>query len=251
MTGPYDIDEQAIRRRVEAEFNKRAEFNIHLVIFIIINIIIWLGWQALRGAIPGIPDVPWPILVTGGWGAGLIAHRMEVFYNTGARAAAREGAVQEALVDRLGYDWRETADKRQVSAISHKAAEPFNERKEFFMHLAIYLIVNFALGLFWITGIGPLTHIDFPILPVVSMLGWGIGLAAHGAKVYFGSAMADSREEAVAREVERERERLYGTTKAKRKAKNDEWQLTDDGELEPVDDSLYEIEDEEQKHQYG
>ena len=53
-------------------------------------------------------------------------------------------------------------------------------KREFWGHLAVYLVVNAGLIVIW-----AMTSGDY-FWPVWPMLGWGIGLAAHAATVYFG-----------------------------------------------------------------
>jgi hypothetical protein len=66
--------------------------------------------------------------------------------------------------------------------------------------------------------------------PLIVMLGWGIGLVSHG----FEAVTATSRERAITRAVERERDQLYAGDKPKRDLRSDrsrEVRLTEDGEF--------------------
>lgn len=60
-------------------------------------------------------------------------------------------------------------------AATRKAAHAnIRKRKNFQQHLAVYLAVNFMLVVIWaVTGAGYF----WPIFP---MLGWGVGIVAHG-----------------------------------------------------------------------
>lgn len=82
-----------------------------------------------------------------------------------------------------------------------RAKERVEERLGFYRHATIYVAVNlFLLGLNWFRSPGHWWAIW-------SVLGWGIGLAAHGLQV-FSSRWGSSRKEGmIRREMERERER--------------------------------------------
>jgi hypothetical protein len=214
-------DEAAIRRRVEHDVKQRGEMMGHIGAFIGVNILMWVIF-GLSGA-----TFPFPVLVMFGWGAGLLAHIIEVYYQTGERARRRLMAVEQALIDEYGYDWQRTATKKQIKLTRRKAEKPFTARTEWYQHLAVYVMINIMLwAIFGLTNAneinalvnqfdpeaGQITQdvLGFP-WPIIVMLGWGIGLFAHGAEV-FGAA---SRERAIQRQLERERA-FVSATKAKR-----------------------------------
>ena len=73
---------------------------------------------------------------------------------------------------------------------------------------------------------------EFP-WPLIVMFGWGAGLIGHAVDTFINPAHNGKREEAIQREIERERERLRmdGYTLVD-KPKNDfNMRLTEDGEL--------------------
>jgi hypothetical protein len=99
-------DEVMIRRSVEQQFKKRGEFVAHLVVFVAINVLLWglflFGQPLLNGAdaanwVRFAGAFPWPLLVTLGWGAGLAAHGVDVYNETGDRALMRERLIRQAL----------------------------------------------------------------------------------------------------------------------------------------------------------
>ncbi|MFN8421305.1 MAG: hypothetical protein U0528_18980 [Anaerolineae bacterium] len=74
---------------------------------------------------------------------------------------------------------------------------------------------------------------DFPI-PLVVVVGWGIGLAIHAMVAYMETNVFDGMQEReMEREIERERARYYATEKPKR---SEEMRLSDDGEIVPADE---------------
>ncbi|MCL2530672.1 MAG: 2TM domain-containing protein [Oscillospiraceae bacterium] len=61
-------------------------------------------------------------------------------------------------------------------------------KKEFKIHLAVYLAVNaFLVGIFFVTSRNAFHAYFWPMWP---MLGWGLGVAIHGAVVYLGGNSA-------------------------------------------------------------
>lgn len=47
---------------------KRVEFRAHLIVYCIVNGMLWIVWYLAGG------NYPWPIWPTAGWGVGLIFH---------------------------------------------------------------------------------------------------------------------------------------------------------------------------------
>ena len=215
------VDSEAeIRRRVEQRLKKRGEFYIHLTVYVAVNLALWVVWL-LMGSV-----FPWPLVLSLGWGAGLIGHGIDVYYTSGGRDTRREQVIHDTLRRIYGEDWRASATQEDYTRIRKEIEKDFNKRKEFLIHLGTYIPINLLLWLVWF-----LTNevFDFP-WPLVLSLGWGVGLVIHAIDVYFatGSRLA-AREAAIQREIERERERLYAE-----KPKRSRLVIADDGELMEV-----------------
>lgn len=106
MSDNFDIE--AIRRRAEKKLQARREFNMHLVIYILVNLGIWAVWAIIPFILDQIGIVmndfpfsllalPWPLAVMFGWGIGLIAHWMKVYYEAGRGVEARERFIQREI----------------------------------------------------------------------------------------------------------------------------------------------------------
>ncbi len=97
------INEEQIRKPVEKRLRARQAFIIHLTIFIAVNLFLVFLWQFLPGLVGSDPDLapfvsmPWPLLVFFGWGIGLVAHGMTVYYQSGAADRMRERLVQREI----------------------------------------------------------------------------------------------------------------------------------------------------------
>lgn len=137
-----NLDSEAeIRRRVEKRLRKRGEFYIHLTIYTIVNLLLWMVWFVLT---PGI--FPWPMAVSLPWGAGLAAHGMDVFFDSSGRAMRREQVVHDTMRKIYGDDWGLTANQEDYNRIRKGIEQDFNKRKEFLIHLSVYLPINLCSG---------------------------------------------------------------------------------------------------------
>ena len=79
--------EAEIRRQVEAKYEERTGLIVHLVAYLIVNLMVWAIYLL------GAGDFPWPLFVTGGWGIGLISHMLSYYNEHGAGAEKREAAI--------------------------------------------------------------------------------------------------------------------------------------------------------------
>lgn len=101
--------ESDIRRKLEEKYEERLGLIVHLVAYLIVNLMLWAIYLLGAGAFP------WPLFVTGGWGIGLISHFLSYHNEHGAGAEKREAAI-EAEVERKHRlaRMRETADRDSV-----------------------------------------------------------------------------------------------------------------------------------------
>ncbi len=90
------IDYKAIRQRAEKRVKARAEFILHLAIYIIINLTQWAIWFLLT---PGW--FPWPILSTTLWGLGLAIHGIYVYIESSMMDQMRANAIQREVEHEL------------------------------------------------------------------------------------------------------------------------------------------------------
>ena len=65
----------------------------------------------------------------------------------------------------------------------------------FYQHLAVYIFVNTGLAVINLTSNPDEIWFTYPLI------GWGIGIAAHGLSVFFGGAWTKSWEERKIREL--------------------------------------------------
>jgi hypothetical protein len=123
--------------------------------------------------------------------------------------------------------------------IRKRAEKRVKKRAEFIQHLAIYLVVNTFLWLFF-GAIAVFTHAWPVLIPaLLSTFGWGLGLTLHGINVFAETSLIDNmREREIQRETQREMDRLGISDpaelyeKPKRDASRDaSVRLSDDGEL--------------------
>lgn len=211
-----------LRKRVEKRYEARKDFLGHLAAY---SLVIGGMWALY---LTGSSDSLWPIYPTLAWGAGLAGHAIDTYFNVGKPARQRDQAVWREMRQLYGDDWRETATRAEYDEVRKRAKKDFDRRKDFSVHLAVFVMINLMFWLIWFSA--GASGFPWPLLPG---LGWGAGLAAHASEVWFNK----SRESAIEREVEKERQRLAYEAEAKQKRKREErLTLTADGDvLEIVD----------------
>lgn len=118
------IDEAVIRSRVEKRLKQQRGFSIHLGVYITVHLFLWLVWFIATRAMESLgfrnefpfnfAYFPWPLLIMFGWGIGIVAHGMRVYFGSGAAAAARERAIQrEIALERERYGLEEPAASQE------------------------------------------------------------------------------------------------------------------------------------------
>ncbi len=88
-------------------------------------------------------------------------------------------------------------DDFALAAFREREARQILKRRAFYVHLAVFVAVQLMLIGVWALGGGGFPWFLFPLM------GWGIGVAAHGAAAFLLSAPDDIV-------LEREQRRLRG-----------------------------------------
>lgn len=82
-------DESTLRAIAHNRVAQRRGFQLDLLLYVVINLALWALWFSVWPEDYG--TFPWPILVTGGWAIGLLAHGMLTWWTlSGADDAAIE-----------------------------------------------------------------------------------------------------------------------------------------------------------------
>jgi tRNA A-37 threonylcarbamoyl transferase component Bud32 len=223
-------EEQSIRRRIEQGYKKRGEFFTHLAVYGLIIMMMFVIYGFTGGFNFNLPfgfgEFPWPLIVAFGWGAGLAAHAVDTYFQTGARAATQDRIVDQAMREKYGDGWQRTVGKKEYSKTRHNALKPYKKRVELLEHVAVFFPINLMLWFIYLSSGGG----DFP-WPLIVSLGWGAGFVGHVMDAFFGSdVQAARREQAVQREVERELQRRDSVALQKPK-RTASVRLNEDGEL--------------------
>jgi hypothetical protein len=87
--------------------------------------------------------------------------------------------------------------------IYKEARKRVEEKKGFFIHLTIYIVVNIVIVIIWAT-----TGAGFPWF-IFPLAGWGIGVLFHGLGVFVFSRQTEWDR----RQIEKEAERLRQSKK--------------------------------------
>jgi len=83
------------------------------------------------------------------------------------------------------------------AAFREREARQILRRRAFLLHAAVFAAVNVMLFVIWVLAGGGFPWFLFPLM------GWGIGLVAHGASAYLMASPADIV-------LEREQRRMAG-----------------------------------------
>jgi serine/threonine protein kinase len=246
---PYE-DEEVLRKRIEAQFKKRGEFVGHVIAYVLVNALLWIifsgtGGLSFLGDDPHLLQwlaFPWPMIVSLGWGAGLVAHFFDTYFQTGSRDERRYRAIRSELHRLYGNNWR-GVDRRELKKVRRRVERPFKKRSEFFQHIGVYILINAMLWMIYLFGgnlpdVGEAVQV-FP-WPALVTLGWGIGVVAD----FIETVGAAGRERAIQRAIEREYgEKRKNSDEVSESSAAREIRLTADGEL--TDSMAVEWEDED------
>jgi hypothetical protein len=84
------LSDDTLREAAVERLEKRQDFHAHLLVYTLFIGLLWVIW-ALIGA-----GFPWPLIVMGGWGVGLLMHAYDVY---GRRPIAEQDVERE--IERL------------------------------------------------------------------------------------------------------------------------------------------------------
>jgi hypothetical protein len=88
------------------------------------------------------------------------------------------------------------SEQMSEDKIYEQAKKRVQARKEFFIHLAVYIVVNIMLVLIWAFAAGG----GYPWF-LFPLGGWGIGLLSHGLRVFVFEGKSDKA--AIEKEAEK------------------------------------------------
>jgi len=71
------VSDDELRRKAEKIAEAKRGVYIHVPIYLIVNILLYVIWWSNGG----IGTFPWPVFVTIGWGIGVVAHIFVAFGN--------------------------------------------------------------------------------------------------------------------------------------------------------------------------
>jgi len=212
----------------------------------------------IPAAIPPKPPVP-PVPLARGKNAhvefelnlekmGEAGRKVEQGIKKSADWLGRMASQIESAVNESAKDWNKPISEEEK--IRRKIEKRYKERQGFLAHLMIYVIINILLWGVWIYGLPTITGVigdaeftaianEFPWVILVTF-GWGIGVISHFFDYYnkYGPG-ADRREDAIQREIQRQKERSLVFEKPKNDAdRRTRLELSDDGEIIEVEDEI-------------
>ena len=89
MSSEFNYDE--IRKQVEKRIKKRQELIIHSIAFVLGNVMVWTIFGLTGG------KFLWPLIVTLGWGIGIVGHFLDYYSTYGGGAQRREAEIQREI----------------------------------------------------------------------------------------------------------------------------------------------------------
>jgi hypothetical protein len=222
------MTEEQIRRQIEKYYEERSGYIIHAAVYALINTVLWGIWAMFLNVFP--VTWPWPIVVSLGWGAGLVAHTIDLWSKSPGRITRVRRAAARRMTQIYGADWQASVGEDDYQRIWKATWKEAQDTSDFAIHLGVYTSINLMIWIIWL-GITRGAGIPFPPLAVMGL--WGVGLAAHGLSVFFDSSRAVvARQQAIERAMERYHEvDLAPALAEKPKRKRTRHILTDDGEL--------------------
>lgn len=216
--------DEIIRRRLKKRRDERMGFIAHLMPYLMVNaLILWMG------STDGDGLSAYSLITPLAWGAGLLAHGVHVFFQSGRHVETMYRTFDEQMTNRYGVGWRDALPEDTIRRAWEGTRETFEERNSFYVHAAVYLLINLMLWAIWVGTLGDGDG-GFP-WPLFVNGGWGIGLVSHGLKVYT-DRQSGGDDESVAAELAM----MQGVGSGKRKNEDappprDGVRLTEDGEL--------------------
>ena len=97
--------EETVRRRIEKKHKQRAELQIHAMAFLAANLGIWIFWAILN------ITFPFPLIITLGWGIGLLAHYAEYSGKYGKAYEKREALIAREIEKERARSYDITPEK--------------------------------------------------------------------------------------------------------------------------------------------
>ena len=94
-------DVSVIRRRVEKKFEERSGLLQHGIVYVAVNIMLWIIWLLTTGGFP------WPLFVTVFWGIGMLSHLIDYYHNYGQGAQRREAQIDAEVERQLALERRD------------------------------------------------------------------------------------------------------------------------------------------------
>ena len=73
-------DDAALRELAVVRLRKRRDFKAHLLVYALVNAVVWAIWLVIALTSGGGNWWPWPIFLTLAWGIGLAMNAWDVFY---------------------------------------------------------------------------------------------------------------------------------------------------------------------------
>ncbi len=215
--------EEIAQRRIKKRRDNRVGLIGHAIPYLAVNAFIILGATFDGGFEFGalIPAL--------GWGAGLAAHAVSVFYTERGRVEKLYRDFDAELAEKYGADWREWLPEADIRREWESAKERYEQQIGFASHAAVYVCINALIWMTWMIAMSESNGFVFPY-PAIVNLAWGFGLVMHGLYVR-GLVANNAPHESIQAELDLMSGGTSAAIPAKRKHVLEDESGVDDGEL--------------------
>ncbi len=108
------LNYEEIRKRAESRANKRKELTMHVAVYIIVNLMLWLVFGTLFVFFSALWFLLIPLLSTLGWGIAVAIHAAVNYIETSGMDAMREREIEREIRREMrlrGLDASEVLEK--------------------------------------------------------------------------------------------------------------------------------------------
>ncbi len=168
--------EEIAQRRIKKRRDNRMGLIAHAIPYVVVNTIMIVSSAFDDGVSFGT------FIPTLGWGAGIAAHTVTVWYQDRRRVEKLYRDFDTDMSTRHGSDWREWLPEEETNAAWRGAKERYEQWLGFAVHGAVYVCINLLIWMTWLIAMSESADFVFPY-PAIVNLAWGFGLVMHGLYV--------------------------------------------------------------------
>lgn len=172
---------EIIRRRLKNRQGEQIGFLAHLLPYLAVNLGIIIGGLSDGGGLTSF-------ITALAWGAGLAAHGLNVYYQSGRKIEQLYGGFYEHMEEEYGLNWQQTLDDETILEQWEAAKNRKDQWLGYRIHGAIFALINTMMWFIWGSSVMEAGEFIF-MWPLITTLAWGLGLVMHGIQINFEMAI--------------------------------------------------------------